>query len=68
MSRLPVPRVLLAALAVLAAIALAACGGDDSSPAVGAGESELVQEGTPVEHIHGLGINPAGALLAAEAS
>lgn len=59
MTRLAGPRALLAASAVSAAIALAACGGEGSSPAVGGGESELVQEGTPLEHIHGLGINPA---------
>lgn len=64
MSRRPGPRPLLAALAVLAAIGLAACGGDDSSSAVGAGnDSEPVQEGAPLEHIHGLGINPADGQL-----
>ena len=64
MSRRPGPRALPAALAVLAAIGLAACGGDDSSSAVGAGnDSELVQEGAPLEHVHGLGIDPADGRL-----
>lgn len=52
-------RKLLAALALPAAIALAACGGDASSPAVGEAESAQLQEGPALQHIHGLGINPA---------
>lgn len=60
----PGPRALLAALAILAATALVACGDDAGTPAAGdGGESEHVQEGTPLEHVHGLGIDPADGRL-----
>lgn len=63
MRRMPAPRVLVAALAALAATGLAACGGDEGSSAVGESQSALVQEPTPLEHIHGVGINPADGRL-----
>jgi photosystem II stability/assembly factor-like uncharacterized protein len=64
MTRTPVPRVLLAAAAVvLAATGLAACGGDGTGSAVGGGAGGPAQESTPLEHIHGLGVNPADGRL-----
>ncbi len=54
-------RALLATVGMLAALVLAACGGVDTAPA--GGQEALVQEGTPLEHIHGLGIDPADGRL-----
>ena len=60
--RLADPRCLLRLLAVLAAgVLVAACAeqaNEGGEPSRGE-DSALVQESTPLEHIHGLGINPA---------
>lgn len=61
-------RRLLSLIAVLAATSLlAACGGDDATVAGGGGNGPGVfAEGRALEHIHGLGVNPAdGRLLIA---
>ncbi len=60
----PFKRRLPAAFAPLAATTvLAACGGDDPTLAGGDAESASLQEGSALEHIHGLGINPADGQL-----
>ena len=60
-----VVRRLLAALALLAATSLlVACGDDDSTSASAGGEDAAAHEpGPALEHIHGLGINPADGRL-----
>ena len=63
MSRAPLQRVLLTAAALVAATGLAACGGDGSGPAVGAGAGAPAQETAALEHIHGLGVDPADGRL-----
>jgi photosystem II stability/assembly factor-like uncharacterized protein len=57
--RLAMPRALAIALAALAVGGLAACGDEDTGPAAAGDGSEFVEEGAALEHIHGLGINPA---------
>jgi hypothetical protein len=60
----PFNRRLLAALAGLAATTvLAACGGDDPTFAGGGQESASVQEESALQHIHGLGVDPADGQL-----
>ncbi|MBA3642433.1 MAG: exo-alpha-sialidase [Acidobacteria bacterium] len=60
----PFKRRLPATLAALTATTvLAACGGDDPTLADGSEESASLQEGSALEHIHGLGINPADGQL-----
>lgn len=55
---------LLATLALLAAVSLlAACGDDDSTPAGGSAEGAAAEQGPALEHIHGLGMNPADGRL-----
>ncbi len=63
-------RSLLSLPTVLATVALlAACGGEPAAENVGASGTEEVQQGAPVEdgvaleHIHGLGVNPADGRL-----
>lgn len=57
-------RRLFAGLSVFAATTvLAACGGDDPTLADGGEETASVGEGSALEHIHGLGVNPADGQL-----
>lgn len=57
-------RRLLGMLALLAATSLlAACGDDESTPANTGGEGAAHEQGPALEHIHGLGINPADGRL-----
>ena len=63
MSAGPVLRALLGAVAVLAATGLVACGGDGSGSAAGEGAGAAAQETPALEHIHGLGVNPADGRL-----
>jgi len=64
MTQRPVSRVLLAAaVAVLAATGLAACGSDGTGSAITGSGGAPAQESTPLEHIHGLGVNPSDGRL-----
>lgn len=56
-------RRLLGSLALLAATSFLAACGDDESPSAGAGKDSAAQQGPAMEHIHGLGINPADGRL-----
>ncbi len=54
----------LSLVAVLAATSLlAACGDDASAPAGGSEEGGAAEQGPALEHIHGLGVNPADGRL-----
>jgi photosystem II stability/assembly factor-like uncharacterized protein len=60
----PFKRRLIAALAGLTASAvLAACGGDSATLPDSGAESAAVQDSSALEHIHGLGVNPADGQL-----
>lgn len=55
---------LLGTLALLAATGLlAACGDDEPTPAGAGGDGAVAEQGPALEHIHGLGINPADGRL-----
>jgi hypothetical protein len=61
---LPSRRRLLSLIALLAATSLlAACGDDDATPVVGDEDGAGAEQGPALEHIHGLGVNPADGRL-----
>ena len=60
----PSKRRSLAVLAgLVATTVLAACGGDDPTLAEGGDENGSLQDASALEHVHGLGVNPANGQL-----
>ncbi len=60
---LPFRSRLLSLIALLTAASLLAACGDDATPVVGDEDGAAVEQGPALEHIHGLGVNPADGRL-----